>query len=67
MNATTILIAMSAGTPSRAWVDAPGRLWINAPQTGAIYPPDGMTIQFDNGTIWQRALELPPPPPRRHR
>jgi hypothetical protein len=31
---------------------------------GAIYSPDGMTIQFDNETIWQRALEAPPPPLR---
>jgi len=54
-----------AGMPSRAWVDYPGHLWINAAQMGAIYSPDGMTIQFDNGTIWQRALALPPP--RRHR
>ena len=30
---------------------------------GAIYSPDGMTIQFDNGTIWQRAPEVPPGPP----
>jgi len=29
--------------------------------------PDGMTIQFDNGTIWQRAPEAPPPPLRRRR
>ncbi len=55
------------GAASRAWVDYPGRLWVNAAQMGAIYSPDGMTIQFDNGTIWQRALELPPPPPRRRR
>ena len=29
--------------------------------------PDGMTIQFDNGTIWQRAPAAPPPPLRRRR
>jgi hypothetical protein len=36
---------------------------------GALYSPNGFTLQFDNGTIWQRAPELPPPPPppiRRH-
>lgn len=44
------------GAASRAWVDYPGRLWTNAAQMGAIYPPDAMTIQLDNGTIWQRAL-----------
>ena len=52
-----------AGQPSRAWVNYPGRLWVDRLQEGAIYSPDGMTIQFDHGTIWQRAVELPPPPP----
>jgi hypothetical protein len=52
-----------AGMPSRAWVDYPGRIWVDRAQVGAVYSPDGVTIQFDNGTIWQRAVELPPPPP----
>jgi hypothetical protein len=59
-----------AGQPSRAWVNFPGRLWVDRLQEGAIYSSDGMRIQFDHGTIWQRALDeepLPPPPPRRHR
>ena len=56
-----------AGQPSRAYVDYPGRIWVYRANQGAIYSPDGMTIQFDGGTIWQRALELPPPPPPRHR
>ena len=58
-----------AGQPSRAWVNYPGRLWIDRLQEGAIYSPDGMTIQFDHGVIWQRAVELPlpPPPPLRRR
>jgi hypothetical protein len=30
---------------------------------GAVYSPDGMTIQFDNGTVWQR--DMGPPPPTR--
>ena len=25
----------------------------------AVYTPDGMTIQFDNGTIWQRDMGPP--------
>jgi hypothetical protein len=58
-----------AGQPSRGWVDYPGRIWVDRANMGAIYSPDGMTIQLDNGTIWQRAPELPPapPPPRRRR
>jgi hypothetical protein len=55
------------GIASRAWVNYPGRLWVDQPQVGAIYSPDGLTIQFDNGTLWQRAPELPPPPPPRRR
>ncbi len=55
------------GVASRAWVDYPGRLWVDRPQMGAVYSPDAMTIQFDNGTLWQRAPEPPPPPPPRRR
>jgi hypothetical protein len=49
-----------AGEPSRAWIDYPGHIWIQREDQGAIYSPDGITIQFDRGTIWQRAPELPP-------
>jgi hypothetical protein len=28
---------------------------------GAFYSPDGVTIQFDNGTVWQRVFDMPPP------
>jgi len=60
-----------AGIPSRGWIDYPGHLWAEAWNEGAIYSPDGMTIQFDRGTVWQRVVELPVPPPppllRRHR
>jgi len=56
-------VVNDAGTPSRAWVDYPGRLWFDQAQQHAIYSPDGMTIQFDGGTIWQRVLAPPPPPP----
>jgi hypothetical protein len=54
-----------AGFPSR-----PGHFWAEAWNEGAIYSPDGMTIQFDRGTVWERVvtLPLPPPPPLiRHR
>jgi hypothetical protein len=55
-----------AGVPSRAWVNYPGRIWIETAGQGAIYSPDGFTLQFDRGTIWQRAPEvLPPAPPGR--
>lgn len=49
------------GQPSRAWIDYPGHIWAKYWNVGAIYSPDGMTIQFDNGSVWQRFV--PPPPP----
>jgi hypothetical protein len=49
------------GMPSRAWVDWPGHIWAQSWNMGALYSPDGMTIQFDNGSVWRRIL--PPPPP----
>jgi hypothetical protein len=55
-----------AGLASRAWLDYPGRIWVAQANMGAIYSPDGMTIQFDNGTVWRRAPEPPPAPPLTH-
>ena len=37
--------------PSRAWVDWPGHIWAQSWNEGAIFSPDGMTIQFDRGTV----------------
>src|SRR5215470_19328777 len=62
-NGTELNVVNDAGEASRAWVDYPGRIWVQQANEGAVYSPDGLTIQFDRGTIWQRALELPPPPP----
>jgi hypothetical protein len=66
-NGWELNLVNEVGQPSRGWVDYPGRLWIARANLGAIYSPDGTTIQFDNGTIWRRAPEGPPPPPRRRR
>jgi hypothetical protein len=63
-NGWELNVVNDAGEPSRAWVDYPGRLWIQAANEGAIYSPDGSTIQFDRGTIWQRVPDLPPSPRR---
>ncbi|MFZ0421368.1 MAG: hypothetical protein WAL80_00685 [Xanthobacteraceae bacterium] len=49
------------GQPSRAWIDWPGHIWAEYWGQGAVYSPDGMTIQFDNGTVWVRDLTPPPP------
>ncbi len=50
-------IVNDAGEPSRAWVDYPGRIWVERANQGAIYSPDGTTLQFDRGSLWRRAPE----------
>jgi hypothetical protein len=62
-NGRDLNVVNEAGLPSRAWVDYPGRIWVDRAQVGAVYSPDGIMIQFDNGTVWQRAVEILPPPP----
>jgi len=49
-----------AGVPSRGWIDYPGHIWVVAWNEGAFYSPDGMTIEFNNGTVWQRVIEVAP-------
>lgn len=69
-NGPELNLLNEAGEPSRAWPDwfAPAtRIWVENQNQGAVYSPDGMLIQFDNGTIWQRDFGLPPPPPTRRR
>lgn len=61
-NGPELNVLDETGAASRAWPDwyAPAtRIWIDRYNYGAVYSPDGMVIQFDNGTIWQRDLGLP--------
>jgi hypothetical protein len=63
-NGWNLNLVNEAGQPSRAWPDsfAPTtKIWADDWNVSAVYSPDGMTIQFDNGTIWQRDIGLPPP------
>lgn len=56
-NGRELNLTTEAGVPSRAWPDwfsPTSRIWIDAFNISAVYTPDGMTIQFDNGTIWRR-------------
>ena len=48
-----------AGFQARAWIDYPGHIWVATWNEGAFYSPDGLTIQFDNGTVWRRVVEVP--------
>ncbi len=64
-NGPSFNLSTEAGLAAQAWPDwfAPAsRIWIDAFNEGAVYSPDGMVIQFDNGTIWHRGL--PPLGPR---
>ncbi len=66
-NGPDLNLLNEAGEPSRAWPDwfAPAtRIWVDSWNEGAVYSQDGMLIQFDNGTIWERDLGPPPPAPR---
>jgi hypothetical protein len=65
-NGNNLNLVTETGDSSRAWPDvtAPNsRIWIDARNESAVYSPDGMRIQFDDGRVWQRDLGPPPPPP----
>ena len=69
-NGPELNLTTEAGVPSRAWPDwnfPATRIWVEMMGQSAVYTPDGMTIQFDGGTVWQRDLPPPPPPARRRR
>jgi len=69
-NGWTMNLVDEIGQPSRGWIDRPGHLWTEEWHQGATYSPDGSTITFDSGTVWQIGFAPPPPPPpvviRRH-
>lgn len=48
------------GRPAAAWIEAPGHIW-TAWQEGAVYSPDGFTIQFAGGTVWVLLEPTPVP------
>jgi hypothetical protein len=59
-NGGNLNLLNEAGEPSRAWIDWSGHIWAENWHEGALFSSDGMTIQFDRGTIWQRDLGEPP-------
>ncbi len=61
-NGWDLNLVNEVGQPSRAWVDWPGHIWAQSWNEGAVYSPDGMTIQFDRGSVWVRNLAPSPPP-----
>jgi hypothetical protein len=58
-NGWNLNLLNEVGEPSRAWIDWSGHIWAEGWGQGAIFSPDGMVIQFDRGTIWQRDLGPP--------
>ena len=63
-NGWDLNVVNEIGQPSRAWIDYPGHIWVRNWNEGAVYSADGMTIQFDNGTVWARDVILVVPPVR---
>ncbi|MFZ0149628.1 MAG: hypothetical protein WBG18_06015 [Xanthobacteraceae bacterium] len=63
-NGWDLNVVNEIGEPSRAWIDYPGHIWVRNWNEGAVYSADGMTIQFDNGTVWAREVILVVPPVR---
>ena len=58
-NGWNINIVTEAGVPLQAWFDwyTPStRIWLEPLHQGAVYSSDGMIIQFDRGTVWQREV-----------
>jgi hypothetical protein len=62
-NGWNLNLVNELGQPTRAWIDWPGHIWVQSWNEGAVYSPDGLTIQFDNGTVWQRSLQVLQPIP----
>ena len=63
-NGDNLNLVTETGESYRAWPDvtAPNsRIWIEARNESAVYSPDGMRLQFDDGRVWQRDIAPPPP------
>ena len=61
-NGDQLNLVTETGESYRAWPDvtAPNtRIWIDARDEGAVYSPDGIRIQFDDGRVWQRDMGPP--------
>jgi hypothetical protein len=63
-NGEAVNLTTETGESYRAspdWNAPYSRIWIDARGEGAVYAPDGMRIQFDDGRVWQRDIGPPPP------
>ena len=48
------------GQSSKARIDSPGHIWVESWNEGAVYPPGGMTIQFNRGSVWVLVVPMSP-------
>jgi hypothetical protein len=65
-NGWDLNVVNDGGMASRAWVDYRGHIWIDRANQARFIPPTASLFSLISGTVWQRALALPPPPlPRR--
>jgi hypothetical protein len=56
-NGRDLNIVTETGVAVQAWFDVftpTTRIWMEALHQGAVYSPDGMTIQFDQGALLRR-------------
>ena len=63
-NGDSLNLVTETGDSYRAWPDvtAPNsRIWVDVRNESAVYSPDGLRIQFDDGRIWERDFGPPPP------
>jgi hypothetical protein len=49
------------GQPGKAYIDWPGHIVVQSWNEGAVYSPDGFTIQFDSGAVWVLICPTPTP------
>lgn len=52
-NGWAVNVLTEAGVPGRGGMDW-GRFWVPAFNQGAVFSPNGSTIQWDSGKIWRR-------------
>jgi hypothetical protein len=52
-NGWAVNVLTETGVPGRGWMNWV-RIWVPAYNQGAVFSPDGVTIQWDSGKIWRR-------------
>jgi hypothetical protein len=57
-NGWAVNLLTETGVPGRGWMDWV-RIWVPAFNQGAVFSPDGSTVQFDSGKIWRRDYGRP--------